>query len=208
MDLYQLILRNYKVTEYRQRVTYKVTVAPVEEPVTLDEAKNHLRMDGIDADDTLITALIVAAREYCEMYCNRAFITQTITQVYNQFPPSGDVLRIAVSPVQSVSSVDYHIAGTGEKTPWDSSNYVFDNYTEPCEITEANNKTYPATLDQNNVVLVVYVAGYGLASAVPVAIKQAILLMVGHFYLYREDTVSEKRTASERLLNFYRVKRF
>lgn len=207
MDLYNLILRNYKVKEYRQRVTYKVTTEPTAEPITLTEAKNHLRMDGIDADDDLINSLITAARQYCEMYCNRAFITQTITQAYDRFPDSGEVLRIAVSPVQSVTSVTYDDTDGNNQT-WAASNYVVDRFTEPCEISEKNGVNYPDTVSQRNILRVIYVVGYGAASAVPSPMKQAILLMIGHFYLYREDTVSEKRTASERLLNMYRVKRY
>lgn len=207
MDLYQLILQNYKIKEYRQRVTYKVTTEPTSEPVTLTEAKNHLRMDGLTVDDDLINSLITAARQYAEMYCNRGFVTQTITQVYNRFPPSGEVLRLSVSPVQSLSNVTY-TDENGVSQTWSSSNYVLDTFTEPCEISEANNVSYPSTIDQRNAVTAVYVGGYGLAAVVPNPIKQAILLMVGHFYLNREDTVSEKRTAAERLLNMYRVKRF
>lgn len=127
-DLYQIILRNYKIQEYRQRVTYKVTTAPASEPVTLAEAKQQLRMDGITADDDLITSLIIAAREYAEMFCNRGFITQTVTQVYNRFPPDSlDVVRLAVTPLISVASVTYKDENSDDQT-WNSSNYIVELY--------------------------------------------------------------------------------
>lgn len=204
--IYDYIIDTQK-RQQEQRVTYKITVQPAAEPVTLSEAKLHLKMDDISADDTLITSLITAARQWCERYCNRAFIEQTITQVYDCFPASGDVIRLAVSPVGSITSVQY-TDDNGDAQTWDSSNYILDSYTEPCEMSEAYNQTFPNTQDIKNAVTVTYVAGYGnAASDVPAPIKQAMLLMIGHLYMHREDTVSEKRTAAERLLNFWRVTR-
>ena len=192
---------------FQKRLTYKVTIAPAAEPLTLAEAKLHLKMDGISADDDLITSLIIAARQYAENYCNRGFITQTIAQVYNRFPELEGVLRLAVSPLMSVTSVFYKDEN-GDNQTWADANYVVDNYTEPGEISLANSKIYPTTLTEKNTIMVIYQVGYGNAAAVPIAIKQAMLLLIGHFYVNREDTVSEKRTAAERLLGFYRVKRY
>jgi peptide/nickel transport system permease protein len=62
------------------RGSHKTTTAPASEPITLTEAKAHLRVD-FDDDDTLITAMIAAARGYVEEHCNRALLTQTVTQV-------------------------------------------------------------------------------------------------------------------------------
>lgn len=52
-----------------------ITVTPAtEEPVTLDEAKQHLRIEH-DADDALIGALITAARESVERFTGRALVS-------------------------------------------------------------------------------------------------------------------------------------
>ena len=59
--------------------SYQITTEPATEPLTLTEAKEHLRVDGTD-EDTLITSIITVARKLCENYTNRAFITQTWTQ--------------------------------------------------------------------------------------------------------------------------------
>ena len=50
--------------------------APETEPVSLNEAKAFLRVDS-DEDDNYITSLIKTAREWCEDYQHRAYITQT-----------------------------------------------------------------------------------------------------------------------------------
>ena len=52
------------------------TVDPTSEPVTLAECKTWLRVDIAD-DDALLSALVTAARDAHELYCNRAYITQT-----------------------------------------------------------------------------------------------------------------------------------
>ena len=54
-------------------MSWQITVEPATEPITLVEAKAHLRVDFSD-EDTYIDTLIVAARRYCEAYCNRVFI--------------------------------------------------------------------------------------------------------------------------------------
>jgi uncharacterized phiE125 gp8 family phage protein len=148
-----------------------------------------------------------AATEHAQNYTNRVFINTEIVQVYDAFPTSGEVLRLAVSPLVSVGSVVY-LDANGDSQTWDDANYVVDIYTEPSLIVEKNGSTYPDTIDQRNAVTVTYTSGFGTTAAdVPQPIKQAILLLIGHFYNHREDTVSEKRTAAERLLNFYRVSR-
>jgi hypothetical protein len=59
--------------------------APAEEPITLAEAKLHVRQDGT-ADDDLITALIVAARRSCETRLRQALVTQTWDLYLDAFP--------------------------------------------------------------------------------------------------------------------------
>jgi len=56
-------------------MSLKQTQAPGLEPVDLEEAKNHLKVDGGD-DNTLIQGLITTARQLAEKETNRAFITQ------------------------------------------------------------------------------------------------------------------------------------
>lgn len=203
---YNIIVNNSKM-EQPQRLTYKVTAENAVKPVTLAEAKLHLKMDDIDADDTLIDGLIAAATEHAQNYTNRMFLSSEIKQVYNRFPASGEVLRLAVTPVISVASVVYKDEDGNNQT-WSSDDYVLDLYSEPCEISEAKNVSFPNTIEERNAVTITYTSGYGTtADDVPNAIKQAIYLLLSHFYNYRSDTVSEKRTAAERLLGMYRVHR-
>ena len=77
--------------------------APVAEPVTLSEAKAHLRVSDT-AEDTLITGLIKAAREEVEETTGLALITQDWRLYLDCWPPSG-IVRLRRNPVQSVIQV-------------------------------------------------------------------------------------------------------
>jgi hypothetical protein len=66
----------------------QLVTPPIAEPVTLAQAKLHLRVD-FDDDDTLIAALITAAREYCEKQTRRAFFNQTWQRTLDFFPLYG-----------------------------------------------------------------------------------------------------------------------
>ena len=64
---------------------YRVTVPPIFEPVTFDEAQAHLRSDDDVTENGTITALITAAREYCEAVTRRALAVQTIEAYPERF---------------------------------------------------------------------------------------------------------------------------
>ena len=65
----------------------KLITPPAIEPVSLPEIKQHLRIDS-DLEDALLLDFITAAREYCESYQNRVFITQTWDLFLDDFPDS------------------------------------------------------------------------------------------------------------------------
>jgi len=165
----------------------KLITPPATEPVSLAEVKTHLRVDITD-DDDLITALVVAAREYCEAFQNRAYITQTWELTLDEFPETP--LVIPKPPLQSVSSVKY-IDYEGTETVFDAANYIVDTSSEPGRLTLAYGVTWPTvTLQRLNGVKITFTAGYGdSASDVPQTVKQAILLLVGHWYENREASL-------------------
>ena len=79
---------------------------PAIEPVTLEELKDHLRVDSVD-EDALLTGLLAAAREWCEGFQNRAYITQTL-QLWLDEWPAGNAIVLPRPPLQSVASVKYY----------------------------------------------------------------------------------------------------
>lgn len=190
----------------------KLVTAPAVEPVSLAEAKLHLRVDSTD-EDALISSLITAARQHAEHVTRRAFITQT-WEVQMDGWPDGDTIEVPLPPLQSVTSVSYYDAGGTEYT-MPSTDYIVDTKSAPGRIVLAYGKSWPSTtLRPAAGVVVRFVGGYGsAASDVPAAIKAAMLLHIGALYEHREavitgQTAVELPLAYEALLWPYRVVTF
>lgn len=77
-----------------------LTVPPATEPLTLSEAKLHLRVDH-DLEDTLIEALIVTAREEAEFRTGQRLITQTWTVTATH---ATEVSLDGLTPLRSITS--------------------------------------------------------------------------------------------------------
>ncbi len=189
------------------------TVAATVEPVTLTEAKTHLRVIGT-SEDTLITALITAARQYAENYTGRVFCTSTWVWKFREFPAKAPwILEIPLAPVQSISSVGY-LDGDGESQSLTVDvDFHLANNRGPDYLYLAAEKTWPTTYPIDNAVTITFVAGHGVAAAVPAPIKAAILLLIGHWYANRESVVvgtivTEMKMAVDAILSQYRIYKF
>lgn len=185
-----------------------LVTAPATEPVTLAEAKSHLRVTTTD-DDVLITALIVAARESAESAMGRALITQTWDMTIDGFPP---VIDVPLPPLQSVTSINY-VDENGDSQTLATTEYTVDIKSSPGRLVESYGKTWPTTRDVINAVTVRFVAGYGASASVPQAIKQGMLMHIGHMYANRESVLvgiqaQDMPQASAFLYQPYRVYRF
>lgn len=103
---------------YGLRTVGEVTV----EPITLVEARDHLRVDTyeegspaetVSDDDAWIEAQLPAAREYCEQYLGRALAPRTVELALNAFPtvsvgdPPGPAFVLPFGPAQSITSLVY-----------------------------------------------------------------------------------------------------
>ena len=163
---------------------WRVTTAPSVEPVLLADMKLHLRVDCTD-DDDLITALIVAARQWCEDYEHRAYITQTITAKLDWLP---EKIILPKPRLQTVTSVKY-LDTAGDQQTLSSGLYDVDIYREPGQITRGFNDSYPSIRSVVNTVEIIYVAGYGDASTdIPSKTIAAVKLLVAHLYENRVAT--------------------
>jgi uncharacterized phiE125 gp8 family phage protein len=193
----------------------RLTFAPAEEPVSVEEAKVHLNV--IDSTyDSLISNLIIAARAHAENVCRRVFVTQKYDLFLDAFPfytyygvipgyvpvdqlPSawltmrnysvrfrGSKIDIPFPRLQSVDAVKY-IDASGVTQTLDPSAYVVDSISEPGVLTPAPGTYWPDTQNRTNAVQISFTAGYGDASDVPAGIKAWILLRVGSLFENREE---------------------
>lgn len=172
-------------------------------PVSLEFVKVHLRVDHTD-DDDYITSLINAAADYCSSYTQRALLTTNVVAICDSFQKT---LELPLSPCQSIESVIY-LDSSGSEQTLDASKYKLNTYAEPSTFVMLNG--WPDTLWQFDAVKITYTSGYESADDIPAQIKQAILLIVGHYYENREESVkgtiiSEIPLASKYLLDQVRI---
>jgi uncharacterized phiE125 gp8 family phage protein len=162
------------------------TVAPAAAPVTLAEAKAHLRVTDTN-EDTLIGAMIDAAVSHLDGWngiLGRCMVTQTWRQDMYDFP---SYIRLPFPDVQSVT-VAYTDPNGADQT-FAGSNYHLINAPGAGKILLDDNASWPSVYDKPNAVRVTMVCGF---AAVPQALKMAILLHVGALF---ENRASESAGA-------------
>lgn len=207
---------------------------PAFEPVGLEQARQHLRVDvypgspGGHPDDDLIMRAIVAARERAEEITRRALVEQGLRLVATGWYPDAwprtcqrgiDLLR---PPLISVDQVSYYDDANVLQVVDPSGYFVED--TQPVQrLRWASSFAYPCTYVRADAVRVDYTAGYvGLASPVsdqadaasgiPASIINGMLLLIGDMYEHREATivgsVSTVLAAADALFEGKRVHNF
>lgn len=184
--------------------SHKILTEQDFEPVSLEEAKLHLRVDQSE-EDAYITALINAARVSCENYTGVHFVRKTVKEYHAYFPYE---FTLRVPNVDSVSTVAY-IDENGDSQTFPTTNVDIDTESLQCRITVKDEYSWPSVDDVYNAVSIEYTVGYEDAASVPQPVKQAMLLMIGKWYQNREDDggrlqIRKLPTASENLLNQYR----
>ena len=156
---------------------------PAVEPVSVSEAKAHLRVDSSD-DDTYIGTLITAAREWCEQYLDRTLVNTQWTMRLDSFPHEIELPRppIATSGTTTAVTLTYTL-GDDSTATLSTTAYRVDRNSTPGVVRQLRAGTWPANLDDYNAVTVTWWAGYGSSgTSVPAAIRHAILMLVGHWY--------------------------
>jgi uncharacterized phiE125 gp8 family phage protein len=171
--------------EYR---TTGLTVAtpPAAMPVLVEAARRNSRYDTTD-EDTRFTELIAAATDYVQKQTDTALITQTLAWKMDKFPSCSKWLYLPVWPVQSVSSITYKDQDNATQTISSGSIVLRSQANGRGRIALADWAAWPACRDTPDCVTIQFVAGFGSTTAnVPDAFKQAILLLVSHWFENRE----------------------
>ncbi len=164
---------------------------PAVEPVTLTEAKIHLRVDT-DTDDAYISTLITAAREWCEQYVDRTLVQTQWTMRLDSFPYEIELPRppIAASGTATAVTLTYTL-GDDSTATLSTTAYRVDRNSTPGVVRQLRAGTWPANLDDYNAVSVTWWAGYGSdGSSVPAAIRHAMLMLIGHWYESRSSVLT------------------
>ncbi|WP_072392092.1 head-tail connector protein [Hyphomicrobium sp. CS1GBMeth3] len=160
-----------------------LTSGPAEEPVTVAEAKAHLRIDGA-AEDILIASLIVTSRLHVEAALGFALITQGWRLTLDTWPEGGEVL-FPLRPIRSVTSVTIRDE-SGSSVTVSSSSYLLDGQALRPRLVSRDG-TWPKPGQRANGIEIAFEAGIGdEAEDIPQPIRHAILLLVAHWYEHRD----------------------
>lgn len=163
---------------------------PLLEPVTLAEAKAHLRVDHSD-DDTYINGLISAARTYLEAYLGLALISRTYVWKISRWPlrkthgadQQARSINVPIGPLQGVVSITL-FDRDDSPVVWSSDHYYVAKSLD--QIFRKEGKSWPTPERFPEGIEITYSAGFGDVGAdVPMVIRQAILQLVAHFYQAR-----------------------
>ncbi|HWA00157.1 MAG TPA: head-tail connector protein [Caulobacterales bacterium] len=170
-----------------------ILTPPASEPVTLAEAKLFLRVDH-NAEDDLISDLIVAAREAVEAGCGRALITRRVREsldIWRRDVPNGAVLGIG--PIANIVAVRL-LADNGSQSVIDPDRYRLDGARDRPRLVFAAG--LPATLRTAGGVEIDYDAGFtDDAADLPLSLRLATLQIVASLYEVRTGEAGVPETA-------------
>jgi len=163
-------------------IELEIVTPPVGEIIPIAEVKSHLRVD-IALDDALIGGYVAAAAAHIgEVLCWRTLAPTVYKASYDQW--DGQEIYLPLPPVQSVASIQ-----------------VVDESDVPFDVVTIDPDTYVLDKALGRVrffadgvngggaagrLTVTYTAGY---ATLPAWARQAILLLVGHYYSNRESVV-------------------
>lgn len=178
-------------------VALKLITPPANDPISLQEAKDHLRIAHSD-DDDLIEAFITAATKHVDGprgYLGRALIEQTWDYYADAFPLCNKPLEIPLPPLLEIIGV-FYLDSSGGEQEFSAAAYTIDYASEPARLWLPSSGSWPSSVAKTNAVRVRFRAGYLDESVspavddVPADIRHAILLYIGSMYEYREQIVS------------------
>lgn len=181
---------------------------PAIEPVSLSLAKSHLRIDTTE-EDAWLPVMITAAREMCEEFCQRAFVSRTVVATFDRFPPwdttgwdfwllpgypSPDsvypnpltrAIRLPIWPVISVETVKYYDSAGVQQTLVAGTDYLTHLTRMPALVYPTPGKFWKVTqFGRVGSVEVSFTAGL---ATVPKRLTAAMLLTLGYWWGHRGD---------------------
>ncbi|MCW8886762.1 MAG: head-tail connector protein [Motiliproteus sp.] len=185
-------------------MTFIIKTEPTEEPVDLSEAKDHIRPDSDSGDDVLISGLIKSARQQVEEHIGRPLMSQSWTLYADGFSD------LELKPWTTGIDVIRYMDTDNAQQTLAASVYELRKMGLTRSVGLQYSQDWPSVLPHPGSVEVDFTAGYASAEDVPQPIKQAMLLMVGHLYEFREAAIagvqiSQVPMAYEALLAPYKI---
>jgi uncharacterized phiE125 gp8 family phage protein len=176
-----------------------LTTPPAAEPVTLAEAKAHLRVTHGD-DDVYISTLIKTARQGIEAQTGLGLVSQGWSVFLDNWPDNG-VIELPLAPVLDIA--DIKVYGDDDTSAViDPAHYYEDKVSRPARIILRGSRSWVAPGRVANGIEILLTIGF---TSVPEPLREAVLQLVGHWYETRGDeTVDEKPLSVAQLIQPYR----
>lgn len=176
-------------------MSVKVSIPATGICVSVDDVKEHLRIESTK-EDYLLQTYIKVAQNYAENYCKRSFMPKTYVYKIDSFP-NCDVIEIPFPPL-STNSTDLtitYINSSGGSTSLSSTHYEVDYLSTPGRVILNKNLTWPQTYGHYNDVTITYKAGYPIdvnstGGTVPEPVKAWVMMRVAQMYEHREPVIT------------------
>ncbi len=184
------------------------TTPPANAPLALSDVKTFLRVDH-DADDDLLTTMILAAGQICEKYIDKALIYRNYSLFLDRWPgvraqgwwdgvregasiiKQNPVLMLPKPPLFEVGAV-YIYDAEDNAVEFSPAQYFVDNAGEPGRLILKSGATVPMPSRVANGIEIQYTAGYGAnADSLPMALKQGMKQVVAYLYEHRGDSAEQ-----------------
>lgn len=157
---------------------------PTETPITVNQAKAHMRLDGTD-EDSLVESYIGEAVDYLDGFSGvlgRCICTQTWGIPFKSWM---GCLKLELPDVQSIV-VKYRDEDDAEQTVT-ASDYVLSHDASGAFVYFKNSFANPSLSDDHPFPITVEAtAGYGAAADVPETVKGLVRKLSAHFEYMRE----------------------
>lgn len=178
--------------------------APTAEPITLAQAKTHLRIDAAETFfDTDITAQIIAARQQLEKEVSR-FVARATYDLAFDSAAYGGILTFPYSTISSITSLTVY-STTHVATVAAAASYRLDRDSIPPRLILYGDVSEPAYLVDvrtEQAAIVRFIGGPESGAASPAWAVQAIYLLLELWRTPKPDPVVQ--LAYDRLVNLHR----
>lgn len=168
-----------------------MTGSPAGEPISLAEVKTHLRIDH-SAEDLYLGGLILTSRLQIEAALGLALMTQSWRLTIRRWPGI-ETYPLPMRPVTAITAL-HAVREDGTLEPLPLSAASLDAGPPPAIVRPPAGWPVPAGPFRS--IAIDFTAGYGAtATSVPSPIRQALLLLVAHWYERRDPYETAETSA-------------
>ncbi len=165
-----------------------LTTPPPIEPLSLAQAKEHLKVES-NADDNLINRLIATARQQVEKQIDKVLIDQTWSIYLDDWPGNSEI-RLPVGPVTQVNELRTY-SDDDIASPIDPAHFFTDLVSAPQRLVLRGSRIWQKPGRVAGGIEIEVIAGYGPDGAsVPAPLRTAMLVLIAHWHENRQPDCS------------------